>query len=150
MSEDLKTMILDMDEDELIEIIEEEIADFGARYQEADIGMAAPSEALLDILAGGQYKTIAVIEDEKRETEGDAYIPEQQSLIDLRERMESMIGFPKIAPSDLRPASTYLLHPELKEEERRRAAQRLEQINRDLVAQGYDPLPDSAVDLLPH
>ena len=149
MSEDLKTMILDMDEDELIEIIEEEIADFGAGYQEADIGMAAPSEALLDILAGGQYKTIAVIEDEKRETEGDAYIPEQQSLIDLRERMESMIGFPKIAPSDLRPASTYLLHPELKEEERRRAAERLQQINEDLVAQGYDPLPDSAVELLP-
>lgn len=149
MSDELKTMILDMDEDELVEIIEEEIADFGAGYQEADIGMAAPSEALLDILAGGQYKTIAVIEDEKRETEGDAYIPEQQSLIDLRERMESMIGFPKSAPSDLRPASTYLLHPELKEEERRRAAQRLKQINRDLVAQGYDPLPDSAVDLLP-
>lgn len=102
---DVKKMILEMSDDELMDVIQEQAVKLhGGISRSVRVSMPR-GERFDSFIADGRYKTTHEVQSD-------------HSGSDVRTEYEVRMGIPSDAPADLRPVSAYVTHPEWEQRQR--------------------------------
>jgi hypothetical protein len=122
--QELKDLVVGLSEDELVEMLRGACVALHERMSEGQVGIAITPEDIVQLFVGNEYKTQSVLAEE-----GDA---SDSAPAYLRASYEQNLGYPANVEVDprLRPAATYILHPDVIDaEDSQREAQGLTELH---------------------
>lgn len=121
---EIKKLIIESSNEELIGMLEDAAVDLHGGLGDGQLAVAVPEYRLEMLFGDGSYKTQHVLTEEMNS--GGIGRPSPNSPAGMRKEYELLQGLDPSTPSELRPASGYIAHPDMLEQEKSEQLARLD------------------------